>query len=151
MKTTDAQALARSLMDEHGLGNWEFTFDKATRRFGATHGSRKRISLSRELTELNDEAEVRKTIMHEIAHALTPRDRGHGRQWKSKMIALGQAPDTYYSKSVVQPKALYTTECPNGHEGTANRNRRAACYYCCKEHNNGKYHEAYKLTYRRNR
>ena len=48
------------------------------------------ISLSRHLVELNDEAEVRETILHEIAHALRRVGLGMGRsggEWRKRLVA----------------------------------------------------------------
>src|SRR3954462_9172169 len=53
-----ARNLAKSLMQVHGLAGWMFQFDHARRRFGTCSPSRKRITLSRPLTLLNNEAEV---------------------------------------------------------------------------------------------
>ncbi|HYO07513.1 MAG TPA: SprT-like domain-containing protein, partial [Tepidisphaeraceae bacterium] len=76
-----ARLLTRSLMNQHGLSDWRFDFDHARRRFGSCRPRQKLITLSRHLVFLNEEPEVRDTILHEIAHALTPGD-GHGRRWK---------------------------------------------------------------------
>jgi len=65
-----ARILAVTLMQQHGLVGWTFKFDHARRRFGCCNFTRRTISLSRPLTFLNDDAEVRDTILHEIAHAL---------------------------------------------------------------------------------
>ena len=72
MNLKDAEELALSLMRKHGLSHWEFGFDRAKRRFGACNFSKKRISLSKYLTEVNEIEQVRDTILHEIAHALAP-------------------------------------------------------------------------------
>jgi hypothetical protein len=52
--------------------------DSAVRRFGTCRYSRKLITLSRQLIELNDQARVLDTILHEIAHALAGPKTGHG-------------------------------------------------------------------------
>jgi predicted SprT family Zn-dependent metalloprotease len=110
-----ARDLARSLMAEHGLGGWIFRFDHARRRFGSCAPTKKRITLSRPLTLLNDEAEVRDTILHEIAHALAPGD-GHGRAWKAACARLGARPVRCYTdEMVVSPPrraAPYQVGCP---------------------------------------
>jgi predicted SprT family Zn-dependent metalloprotease len=99
----DAQHLARSLMRQHGLAGWTFRFDYARRRFGSCRARQKVITLSRPLTFLNDETEVRDTILHEIAHALTP-DDGHGAQWKRKCVEIGARPKRCYGdESVASP------------------------------------------------
>jgi len=110
-----AREMARSLMAAHGLSGWAFSFDHARRRFGSCAWGRRRISLSRVLTLLNSEEEVRDTILHEIAHALCPRD-GHGAKWKAMCVRIGARPVRCYSHSdVVTPvrrAARFAIGCP---------------------------------------
>src|SRR5579863_215702 len=74
MNIQDAQHLAISLMTKHGLQNWDrpetvwgFIFDRAKTRAGCCHYRRHQISLSKHYVALNTEADVRNTILHEIA------------------------------------------------------------------------------------
>ena len=98
-----ARALAVDLLRQHGLHGWSFRFDHARRRFGACRYKQKTITLSRYLTFLNCEAQVRDTILHEIAHALTPGD-GHGAKWKRKCREIGANPVRCYTEAeVVSP------------------------------------------------
>ena len=60
MHLPDVLALARSLMATHGLEDWELDLDRARRRAGQTDHARRRITLSRHLMRLYDEAEVRR-------------------------------------------------------------------------------------------
>jgi predicted SprT family Zn-dependent metalloprotease len=109
-----AQNLARQLIKQHGLAGWTFSFDHARRRFGSCRVKSKMITLSRTLTFLNPETEVRDTILHEIAHALTPND-GHGQRWKRKCIEIGARPERCYAESKVvtpaRPTARYAIGC----------------------------------------
>ena len=50
MKREDAQQMARELMNQHGLSEWSFRFDRARRRAGLCVHSRKEITLSGPLT-----------------------------------------------------------------------------------------------------
>ncbi len=103
MQPIDARNLAWELMRRHGLIGWSFKFDHARRRFGSCRSRSKLITLSRPLTMLNGEAEVRDTLLHEIAHALTPGD-GHGAKWKAKCVVIGARPQRCYTEeSVVSP------------------------------------------------
>ena len=71
MTLAQARRLALRLMRQHKLSPaWSFGFDRSKVRFGKCNFANKEISLSRYLVELNDENEVRETILHEIAHAL---------------------------------------------------------------------------------
>ena len=102
-------------MAEHGLHDWRFAFDHARRRFGCCKYSSKTISLSRPLTLLNADDQVRDTLLHEIAHALTPGD-GHGPRWRAACVKLGARPRRCYGQEEViappQPPAPYRFGCP---------------------------------------
>jgi predicted SprT family Zn-dependent metalloprotease len=101
----DARQLAWELLRRHGLEalGWRFRFDNARRRFGSCRFQEKLITLSRTLTLLNPEDQVCDTLLHEIAHALTPGD-GHGAAWKSKCAEIGAEPRRCYDEvAVVSP------------------------------------------------
>ncbi len=90
-------------MRRHGLSGWRFRFDHARRRFGSCRPGEKVITLSRALTILNNEQQVRDTLLHEIAHALTPGE-GHGATWKAMCVRLGAKPERCYTTAeVVSP------------------------------------------------
>ena len=83
MTLTEARQLAHDLMRLHKVpAVWSFQFDHSKVRFGKCNYTKKEISLSRHLVQLNSEAEVRDTILHEIAHALAPRGAGHLKRLK---------------------------------------------------------------------
>ena len=85
----DVLDLARSLMEEAGVGNWELALDRARRRAGQTDHTRRRLTLSRHLMSLYDQAQVRETILHEIAHARVGPRHGHDAVWAAEAIRLG--------------------------------------------------------------
>jgi len=84
---------AKQLMTHHGLTSkgWVFGFDRATRRLGATHFRTKKITLSKHMAAVADEAKVLDIILHEIAHALLPPSEKHGKTWKALAKALGSS------------------------------------------------------------
>jgi hypothetical protein len=90
MDTNEARRQTLALMHAHGLtqNGWTFTWDRAKNRFGACRYARKQISLSFPLTALGAEDEVTNTIIHEVAHALTP-GAGHGYAWRAKFLEMG--------------------------------------------------------------
>lgn len=78
-----------------GLSGWSFSTDRATRRLGCCRPNRKLITLSRYFLEhflpRNPEL-IRRTLLHELAHALAwerRRSRGHGKIWQHYCAALG--------------------------------------------------------------
>lgn len=114
MHLDDARAVAVGLMARHGLHTWKFRFDHARRRFGSCRYAARTITLSRPLVLLNDESQVRDTILHEIAHALTPGD-GHGARWKAACLQVGASPtrcyDVHAVRAPARPAAKYRLGC----------------------------------------
>lgn len=138
MNLKDVEALARRLMAEHGIETWDFLFDRSIRRFGCCHYDAKLITVSAKLSELNDEDNVRDTILHEIAHAKAPRGAGHNSLWRAIALALGcNGQRTYSSAKVVTIPKRYIGTCPQcGITTKKNRRTRSACGRCCREFNN---------------
>jgi predicted SprT family Zn-dependent metalloprotease len=91
---------------------WSFQFDRSKVRFGKCNYGKKEISLSRYLVELNDELEVRETILHEIAHALAPRGAGHGAKWRAVAESIGCQAKRCYGEEVARPAPRYKGTCP---------------------------------------
>lgn len=150
MELVKAKELALQKMHEHGLINngWYFEFDNAKQRFGCCHTSDKKITLSKYLTELNSETEILDTILHEIAHALTPNDISHGWYWQMKAIEIGCKPNRCYDDNAIKtPEPNFITICDNcGKETKRFRVRKnVACGECCNKYNGGKYSAKYIL------
>jgi predicted SprT family Zn-dependent metalloprotease len=132
MKLADAEELAKRLLRLHRVPRgWSFAFDRSKVRFGKCDYRRKQISLSRHLVELNDEAEVRDTILHEIAHALAPRGEGHGPAWKALALSIGCNGMRCYRRDVTRPAPKHKGTCPSCRR-VIYRHRRAllACARC---------------------
>lgn len=91
MDTALVKKMAEALLVEHKLDGWRFRFDSAQRRMGCCNYATKTIQISRPYAAVADEEHVRQTLLHEVAHALTPGAR-HGVQWKAKVVALGGTP-----------------------------------------------------------
>lgn len=115
MNIEAAENLARELMNDHGLEDWTFGWDRATSRYGMTSYARKHISLSKSLTNVREESDVRNTLLHEIAHALVGAGHGHGPAWRAKAHSLGMTRTADASdavKSLIDSVAKYSTKCP---------------------------------------
>lgn len=89
MDTRDAHDLARALLAQHGLTSWSVEWDSAKTRAGVCRFPEQTIGLSAPLTRLHDEAEVRDTILHEIAHALAGPQAKHGPRWRQVARSIG--------------------------------------------------------------
>lgn len=140
MNTRDAECLAISLMEQHGLrsvglamNHWQFRWDSAKRRNGICWYGRKIISLSRPRTLLRDEAAVRNTILHEIAHALCGAGHNHDRVWQLKAITIGCSGERCSNEPHIRIPGKYVGTCPAGHTVERHREPRAGRLTSCAE------------------
>jgi predicted SprT family Zn-dependent metalloprotease len=131
MDINSAKNLARLKMIEHGIGHWTFQFDNSVSRFGYAHPGTRTISLSRKLVALNPEAEVLNTILHEIAHALTP-GHHHDNVWRAKAVSIGCTGSRTHNAEVPVGKwTLSCTTCDFSVTRNRRRNDKPACPRCC--------------------
>ncbi len=136
MNLYEAAHLARDLMTRHELVGWSFAFDHARRRFGRCDYTNRQISLSKHLTFLNPLEEVRDTLLHEIAHALTPGAK-HGPRWRAVCRQIGARPIRCYTDAqVVSPPrkpAAYRFGCPRCDWWVERRRQLKGRKYACKK------------------
>jgi hypothetical protein len=100
-----ASALARRLMNRHGLNKWSFAFIDDKGLLGQCQNRKRRIVLSAVHVPFMKRADIRDTILHEIAHALTPaKAPSHGTEWKANAVKLGANPE-------------YRDAAPSGYQG----------------------------------
>lgn len=98
-------------MNQHGLFDWKFEWEKTKRIFGRCWFGRRTIGLSVHLCKVNDEAECFDTVLHEIAHALAflkDGHRGHGKPWKRWCVMIGAKPQRCYSTKEVKVDFKYS-------------------------------------------
>lgn len=152
MQIQDALTIARAQMNAHGLHHWSLTTDNAVRRFGQTRYDSQTISLSKPLTECNEDWMIRDTILHEIAHALAGHTAGHGPEWKRIAKKLGAIPRAH-SKTGVTPEGKYVVTCQNcGYIGYRMRRPKGAlaCAACCNKFNRGRFSRLFELVVEQN-
>ena len=130
MELMQARELAREAMDAHGLSDWGLRFDRAVRRAGACRYGDRVISLSAPLTRLHDEADVRDTVLHEIAHALAGPRAGHGPRWRETARRLGASPQRCLPEDAPRIPGRWLGVCPQGH--TIDRHRRPGRVISCR-------------------
>lgn len=111
MDFNDAAKLARSLIAKHGLRRWTFRYNRGKRTLGICNYTRKRIELSQFYVAHNDEASVRDTILHEIAHALAGERAGHGPKWQAVCQRIGATPERL-DHTAIMPKGHWAATCP---------------------------------------
>ncbi|MDO4243084.1 MAG: SprT-like domain-containing protein [Actinomyces sp.] len=129
MNLPDVLDLARMLMERHGVGDWELGLDRARRRAGQTDHRRRRITLSRHLMALYEEAEVRETVLHEIAHARVGATHGHDAVWRAEARRIGASGERLVSQEAPRIEGSWVGTCPAGHVAT--RMRRPAAPLSC--------------------
>lgn len=140
MQLSDCEQLANELLTQHNLNEWRFKFDNAKRRFGYCRYTNKTISLSKPLVLLNEEARVKNTILHEIAHALLPAGVGHNNIWRQKAKQIGCDGLRCYDNTVITPPKKYIGTCPTCGRTIKRIHRyRIACGVCCKGHFDAKH------------
>ncbi len=152
MDIQEAKLMGQELIIKHNLFAWEFKLDDAKTRFGLCNHTKKTISVSKYLAVLNDEREIRDTILHEIAHALVGVRNGHNMKWKLKCVEIGCKPNRTYSRTIINPPKKWTSYCDTcGKEVARYKRANVACGKCCDKHNRGKFDKKYKLKYKLNK
>jgi predicted SprT family Zn-dependent metalloprotease len=128
-------------MDEHGLDEWSIAMDRATKRAGVCYPQRKLLSFSKLIMGAYDEAEVRNTVLHEIAHALVGARHGHDVVWRLKFISLGGNGKARTEASETVAKAIegqskYRATCAGcGETYSAQRRKKSFGRSMCSEKN----------------
>lgn len=82
--------LAAQLMSRHGLldEGWFFKLNTNKRRLGVCKRTDKQIEMSVHHVDHATDADIVNTILHEIAHALTP-GHMHDDVWRRKALEIG--------------------------------------------------------------
>lgn len=129
MDLRDAFALAEHLLERHGPVGWSIELDSAKRRAGICRYGPRVIGLSAPLTVLHDEAQVRDTILHEIAHALVGPRHGHDAVWRRTALAIGCTGERCVPADAPRVEPPWLGICPAGH--TTGRHRRPERVMAC--------------------
>jgi len=154
MTINQAITLAKKIISNHSeLRYWKVTTNRRKATFGVCDYTRRQIELSEyKVPVMTDEA-IFDTIVHEIAHALTP-GHNHDRVWKAKCIELGGDGKRCHGaekfkggvegmKIAMEKVAKYTLTCPVcGNK--VYKNRRPRVSSSCGQHGR-RYDEMYKF------
>ena len=159
MTRLEITTLAKRLISNHiELSGWSFIFNNRKRSFGLCSYNKKTIELSSYLVVGMTDKAVFETIIHEIAHALTP-GHAHDYIWERKCIELGgdgkrcgdftkfkEGKET--QTEVYSRISKYTLTCPCcGY--TTYMNRKPKRSYSCGKHGVG-YNPLYKFIITQN-
>lgn len=145
------------LLIENGLTGWKVRYNaKLTRALGRCIPSQKTIEYQPRYMAQNDWEQVRTTVLHEVAHAIscTKYGRlggGHGAAWQREARRLGlENPSATNNTANLTKK--FTGKCP-GCENEWQRDRRvigAACPPCRRAHLAGETDRRYTIAWTRN-
>lgn len=90
-RETQIYLVARFLMDEYGLDKWNLRLRIMRRSLGRCKPYIQTIVISKYFINTRSYDRLLNTVLHEIAHALTPRHH-HDLVWKAKARELGAIP-----------------------------------------------------------
>lgn len=122
------ESKATKLMLFHGLNDWCFNFNKGTSMLGLCEYDKKRISVSINYVNTHPEHVIMDTILHEIAHALTP-NHGHDNVWKEKAKQIGCVGERLYHKDL-KVGVTYKGTCPTCGNSIIKNKRVGFCGDC---------------------
>lgn len=129
-RLSDCVAAAEALIRQHGLDGWSFQFDSAQKRAGACAFNTKVISLSRFYCIQADEAQVRETILHEIAHALAGPKHNHDATWQRIARSIGCTADRCHTVDFAPAKYIASCSRCGWHQKKNRRLRGGVCRTC---------------------
>ncbi len=148
LRENAAETLARGLRVE-----WSRRLRSAA---GRAEYEAKRVLLNCRLCAFG-EAEIERTLRHELAHLLGQARAGHrriaphGKEWRRACADLGIADEARCHDlpfPIRRPKRRDLYSCPNCRRDfprTRPLRRASACLACCRTFNRGRYHEDFKL------
>ena len=122
--------IAKDLLVEHNLSNWEFAFDLAENRSGVCYYDRKLIRLSVTYCIKATMDEIINTLLHEIAHALVGPNHGHDSVWRRKAQSIGCSGERCHYVKHTQPKYIGTCLCPKMKWERHRLTKKARTGYC---------------------
>jgi predicted SprT family Zn-dependent metalloprotease len=128
-----ARALARRLLAAHGLHDWSFSYNRSKVNMGLCLYGLRAVQLSIHFVERNGLADVRDTLLHEIAHALAGREAGHGPAWRACCLRVGAKPERL-SYEARMPEGRWRATC-GGCGMLHHRHRKPKWmvgWYCCR-------------------
>ena len=117
---------------------WNFDFDNGKRRAGLCNYTDRRITISKHLVGIHTIDDTLQVLAHEIAHALTGKNEGHGKKWLATAKSLGYRAEKFSGNEIARERAPWVGACPSGHEHFRYRKptRALSCGLCSKSFSN---------------
>jgi predicted SprT family Zn-dependent metalloprotease len=136
MDLSTLRGLASQKLYQHKLFGWSFEIKDFGRRAGVCKHSIQRIEIQEYYALNNPQEEVVDTLMHEIAHALTP-GHHHDIIWKAMAVQLGAAPKSCVNKNALAKPSDWKATCNCGkvyykYKASAGLEQRHFCCIICK-------------------
>ena len=115
------------------------------------------VVLNPRLREFGD-AEIERTLLHELAHVLAHHRAGrrriapHGPEWQRACRDLGMPDEKRCHdlplprRTLARPHAYRCPQCAAVIRRTRPLRRRVACFACCRTHSGGRYDERFRLV-----
>lgn len=116
-----------------------------------------RIEMNPRLKEFSEE-ETERTLKHELAHLIAYARSGrrkiapHGQEWQTACAELGIPGESVRHTLPLKPRRMhrkYSYTCPSC-MAVVSRVRKikrpSACFTCCRKHNNGHFHQRFRLV-----
>lgn len=127
------EGMARDILKEHGLQHWSFQFDWSHTRAGVCMLDLQTISVSVRHCMKSTLAEVRNTILHEVAHAIAGPRHHHDAVWYEIALRIGCTAKRTHNLKFADPK--YIRRCPQNHWVATGqkRMRHRICRTCRQE------------------
>jgi len=135
MQVMEVRGVVEELLVKYGLWaeGWRFKLSRAVRSLGQCKFGHKQICVSGSHARLGTDAEIMDTILHEIAHALTP-GCGHNWRWQDKARELGARPERCSTQLSYKQPYKYRLVCRRCEKTIGKRHRRSNL--------RGRYHRA---------
>ena len=115
------------MLADNCLFGWHTEISRGKHTVGLCRYSKKTIYISKHFIANEPESKVMDTLIHEVAHALTP-GHGHDSTWKNTAIHLGGTGSTYADAGNYGAKWEFL--CINGHETYKYRWNKRTTYQC---------------------
>lgn len=134
MEDSKILELGNKYRQMYGLRDWTMKINNRLRNTaGRCMTGRRVIELSGAVMRQWEVADVIDTILHEIAHALTPKDKGHGAEWRAKCLEIGAKPERTYGADL-PVSTRFQSKCIacGTTEDRARRTAGAKCLSCFK-------------------
>ncbi len=129
-KLTATVEQADRLLQKHGLKDWRFTFDNASKRAGSCVYESQLITLSLPFCLEADQADISDTILHEIAHALVGPEHGHDLTWQLKARQIGCSAERTHCVDFSAPKFIISCKKCGTYGVRNKRGRNRVCRDC---------------------